>query len=101
MNLSKLLNHGGILITSTINRTAKSYLLAIIAAEYLLRWVPVKTHNYTKFIKPSELVKMSQKTDLRIEELKGLVFSILGQEWQLSDDIDVNYFAVFSKPRLI
>jgi hypothetical protein len=44
---------------------------------------------------------MSQKTDLRIEELKGLVFSILGQEWQLSDDIDVNYFAVFSKPRLI
>jgi len=99
VNLSKLLAPGGILITSTINRTAKSYLLAIVAAEYVLRWVPVKTHNYAKFIKPSELVKMSQKTDLRIEELKGLVFQILGQEWQLSDDIDVNYFAVFSMPR--
>ena len=101
MNLAKLLKPGGLLITSTINRTAKSYLLAIVAAEYVLRWVPVQTHNYTKFIKPSELVKMSQKTDLRIEELKGLVFSIVGQEWQLSDDIDVNYFAVFSKPRSI
>jgi 2-polyprenyl-6-hydroxyphenyl methylase/3-demethylubiquinone-9 3-methyltransferase len=101
MNLSKLLKPGGLLITSTINRTAKSYLLAIVAAEYVLRWVPIKTHNYTKFIKPSELVKMSQKTDLRIEELKGLVFSIVGHAWQLSDDIDVNYFAVFSKSKLI
>ncbi len=99
VNLSKLLAAGGILITSTINRTAKSYLLAIVAAEYILRLVPVKTHNYTKFIKPSELVRMSQNTDLRIEELRGLFLSVFQQEWQLSDDIDVNYFAVFTKAR--
>ena len=67
----------------------------------MLRWVPVNTHNYSKFIKPSELVQMSRTTDLRIEELKGLVFSILQQEWILCDDIDVNYFAVFSKAKAI
>ena len=100
-NLSKLLAPGGLLIVSTINRTAKSYLLAIVGAEYVLRWVPVNTHNYSKFIKPSELVQMSRTTDLRIEELKGLVFSILQQEWILCDDIDVNYFAVFSKAKAI
>jgi 2-polyprenyl-6-hydroxyphenyl methylase/3-demethylubiquinone-9 3-methyltransferase len=99
VNLSKLLTAGGILIVSTINRTVKSYLLAVVAAEYILRWVPAGTHNYAKFVKPSELVRMSQTTDLRIEELKGLVCSVLGQEWKMGDDIDVNYFAVFSKPR--
>jgi 2-polyprenyl-6-hydroxyphenyl methylase/3-demethylubiquinone-9 3-methyltransferase len=101
VNLSKLLNPGGLLIISTINRTVKSYLLAIVGAEYVLRWVPVKTHNYSKFIKPSELVRISQNTSLKIEELKGLIFSVLQQDWLLSDDIDVNYFAVFSMARAI
>ena len=96
INLSKLLTEGGMLIMSTINRTPKSYLLAIIAAEYILRWVPARTHDYNKFVKPSELLRLSQKTNLNLEELKGLVYSILDVEWRISDDIDVNYFAVFT-----
>lgn len=95
-NISKLVAPGGILIFSTINRTRKAYLLAIMMAEYVLRWVPRQTHNYSKFIRPSEFVRMLERTTLRLSELKGLTFSMLSQNWYLSDDIDVNYFAVFT-----
>ena len=95
-NISKLLADGGIVIFSTINRTKKAYLFAIVMAEYVLRWVPQKTHDYSKFIKPSEFAAMSQNTELKLQELKGMSFSLTGQNWYLSDDIDVNYFAVFS-----
>lgn len=95
-NISKLVAPGGILIFSTINRTRKAYLLAIMIAEYVLRWVPRQTHDYSKFIRPSEFVRMLEETTLRLSELKGLTFSMLSQNWYLSDDIDVNYFAVFT-----
>ena len=95
-NISKLVAPGGILIFSSINRTRKAYLLAIMMAEYVLRWVPRQTHNYSKFIRPSEFVRMLERTTLRLSELKGLTFSMLSQNWYLSDDIDVNYFAVFT-----
>lgn len=95
-NISKLLADGGVIIFSTINRTKKAYLLAIIMAEYVLRLVPQKTHDYSKFVKPSEFVGMSQDTKLKLQELKGMSFSPISQNWYLSDDIDVNYFAVFS-----
>jgi 2-polyprenyl-6-hydroxyphenyl methylase/3-demethylubiquinone-9 3-methyltransferase len=93
-NVSCLLEKGGVLIFSTINRTKKAYLLAILMAEYILRWVPQQTHDYSKFIKPSEFVRMLEGTGLKLEELKGLSYSPIGGEWHLSDDIDVNYFAV-------
>lgn len=93
-NVSKLLEKGGVLIFSTINRTQKAYLLAIFMAEYVLRWVPQKTHDYSKFIKPSEFACMIEGSGLKLEELKGLSYSPIGGEWYLSDDIDVNYFAV-------
>lgn len=93
-NVSKLLEKGGVLIFSTINRTQKAYLLAILMAEYILRWVPQKTHDYSKFIKPSEFACMIEGSGLKLEELKGLSYSPIGGEWRLSDDIDVNYFAV-------
>ena len=95
-NISKLVAPGGVLIFSTINRTKKAYFLAIMMAEYVLRWVPRQTHNYSKFIRPSEFVRMLEGTTLRLSELKGLTFSMLSQNWYLSDDIDVNYFAVFT-----
>ena len=95
-NISTLVAPGGVLIFSTINRTKKAYLLAIMMAEYVLRWVPRQTHNYSKFIRPSEFVRMLEGTTLRLSELKGLTFSMLSQNWYLSDDIDVNYFAVFT-----
>ena len=95
-NISQLVTNGGLVIFSTINRTKKSYLLAIIMAEYILRWVPKKTHDYSKFVKPSEFVHMLQDTTLNLKELKGMSLSPVTQKWNLSDDIDVNYFSVFS-----
>lgn len=95
-NVAKLVKKGGVVIFSTINRTHKAYLLAIIMAEYVLRWVPRKTHNYSKFVKPSEFANMAQDTSLSLQELKGLSLSPITQNWYISDDIDVNYFVVFS-----
>lgn len=92
LNISKLLKPDGMVIISTINRTKKAYLLAIAAAEYILGWVPKGTHDYSKFLKPSEMYEMLKPLDINIKELKGLVFDIANNKWQLSDDIDVNYF---------
>lgn len=94
-NLAKLLNKGGVIVISTLNRTAKSYLLAIVAAEKILKWVPKQTHDYNKFIKPSELVMMASKSDLELLEMKGLGYSVMDQQWIMKDSLDVNYFAVF------
>ncbi|GAB4167990.1 MAG: bifunctional 3-demethylubiquinone 3-O-methyltransferase/2-octaprenyl-6-hydroxy phenol methylase [Rickettsiaceae bacterium] len=97
LSLNKMLAPGGLLIVSTINRTPKSYLLAIVMAEYVLGMVPKKTHNYLKFIRPSELVFMLKNTELSLKALKGLTLSVINNKWQLSDDIAVNYFATFVK----
>ena len=99
-NISKLLKQNGILIFSTINRTLKSFTQAIIIAEYILGWVPKNTHKYSKFIRPSELVSMLKNTPLNLSELKGLKLSLPNRIWELSDDIDINYFAVFKNPVL-
>ncbi|CAN0580552.1 unnamed protein product [Ectocarpus sp. 12 AP-2014] len=99
-NISKLLKHDGILIFSTINRTFKSFTQAIIIAEYILGWVPKNTHKYSKFIKPSELVSMLKNTPLNLSELKGLKLSLPNRIWELSDDIDINYFAIFKNSAL-
>jgi len=92
LNLVKHIKPNGMAIISTINRTKKAYLLGIIAAEYILGWVPKNTHDYSKFLKPSEIYEMLTDTDVEIKELKGLVYDIANDEWKLSDDIDVNYF---------
>lgn len=91
--LTKLVKPGGMIILSTINRTPKSYAQAIIMAEYVLNWVKAGTHDYHKFIKPSELNKMLQGTKFYIDELKGLKFNPIAKDWYLSENIDVNYFA--------
>jgi len=92
-NLLKLLKPAGILILSTINRTIKSYAQTIIAAEYILKWVPINTHNYSKFLKPSELCKILEANNFHLKNLTGLKFDIMTDTWYLSDNIDVNYFA--------
>ncbi len=96
MNVAKLVAPGGILIFSTINRTAKSYALTIMMAEYVLGWVPRGTHDYSKFVKPSEFNNMLENSNVRLAELKGMSLSLASNQWYLSEDIDVNYFAVFS-----
>ena len=90
----KTVKPGGLLITSTINRTLKSYALAIIGAEYVLRWLPRGTHDWNRFVTPAEMTGEMARIGLGTPQFKGLVFNPLMDRWGLSDDIDVNYFAV-------
>lgn len=92
-NLARLIKPGGMIVLSTINRTIKSYIYAIVMAEYVLGWVPKRTHDHSKFVKPSELTKMINNTGLSLKELKGMILDLPSTKWQLSMDIDVNYFA--------
>lgn len=88
----RLLNRDGLFICSTLNRNAKSFMMAIVGAEYLLRMLPIGTHDWSKFIKPDELKAMLGNVGLDMIDLKGFVFNPLFSEWSLSDrDFDVNY----------
>ncbi len=87
-----LVKPGGLLFMSTLNRTAKSYALAIVGAEYVLRWLPRGTHHWNKFLKPSELVLPLEARGLKTEALTGLTFNPLSREWRLNGkDLSVNY----------
>lgn len=94
-SIASKLKPGGIVIFSTINRNALSYLLGIVAAEYILKWVPKGTHDFIKFIKPSELASFGRKAKLEMIELKGINFDLCNQKWMISQNIYVNYFSVF------
>ena len=94
---SKLLRKNGIMFVATINKTLKSYFFAIIGAEYILRWLPIGTHEWEKFVKPSELVKISKKYDLRLDSLDGMKFNLLKDEWKVSKDKSINYIGRFIK----
>ena len=94
----KLLKKNGLLIISTLNRNPKSYMLGIVAAEYLLRWVPRGTHQWKKFLKPSEIARHAQTYGLSPIDVTGLVYSPLRREFLLSPhDLDVNYFMTLTK----
>ena len=95
---AKLVKPGGRLFFSTINRNPKSYLFAIIGAEYLLRMLPKGTHDFRKFIRPSELERWARSAGLVLKELTGLSFNPLTQQYKLGSDVDVNYLAWFEKP---
>lgn len=83
---------GGLLIMSTLNRTAKAYAMAIVGAEYVLRWLPRGTHTWDKFLKPAEMAKHLRANGLALADQRGLVFSLLKNSWSLSaSDLDVNY----------
>ena len=86
------------MLLSTINRTLKAYLLAIIGAEYVLRWLPIGTHQWERFVTPEELTRYLQAAGLAAPVLKGLVYSPLADSWSLGADTDVNYFAAAAKP---
>ena len=87
-----LLKPGGLMICSTLNRTAKSWLMAIVGAEHLLRWLPKGTHDWARFITPDELFDLLRGAGLDPLDRKGMVFNPLGWNWSLSDrDLSVNY----------
>jgi 2-polyprenyl-6-hydroxyphenyl methylase / 3-demethylubiquinone-9 3-methyltransferase len=93
-----LVEPGGLLIASTLNRTAKSFALAIVGAEYLLRWVPAGTHDWRKFLKPSELARSLRTAGLTVEDVSGLTYDPLRKGWNVGRDVDVNYILSASKP---
>ncbi len=94
---SNLLKKDGIMFVATLNRTLKSYLFAIVGAEYILRWLPIGTHEWEKFVKPEELISELKKNDLRLDRSDGMKFNILTDKWDISNDKSVNYIMKFIK----
>ena len=94
---AQLCKPGGTLFFSTLNRNPKSYLFAIIGAEYILKLLPKGTHEYAKFIKPSELVAFTRHAGLEMLGMKGLSYNPLTQVYSLNDDVDVNYMIAVRK----
>jgi len=94
----RMLKPGGQFFFATLNRTPKSYLMAILGAEYVLGWLPKGTHRYEKFIRPSELVAAMRHGGLEPAQLRGMSYRILTDRFDLSDDLDVNYLGFARKP---
>ena len=94
---SELLKKNGLMFIATLNKTLKSYMFAIVGAEYILRWLPIGTHDWNKFIKPDELIKVTKINNLKLEKLDGINFDLLTNEWNLSSNKSVNYIAKFKK----
>lgn len=96
-SLASMVKPGGALIVGTLNRTLKSLALAKIGAEYVLRWVPTGTHDWKKFVRPSELACGLRPYGFEPRIIKGVVFNPIRNEWKLSDDTDVNYLTYFTR----
>ena len=94
---SKLLKNNGVMFIATLNKTLKSYVLAIIGAEYILKWLPIGTHDWEKFVKPDDLINISKKNNLILKKLDGMKFNVLDNSWKVSGDTSVNYIAKFIK----
>ena len=94
---SELLKKNGLMFIATLNKTLKSYMFAIIGAEYILKWLPIGTHDWNKFLKPSDLINICKNNSLNLNDLIGVKFDILKNEWIVSEDSSVNYLAQFSK----
>ena len=94
---ARLLKKNGIIFFATLNRTAKSFLFAIVGAEYILNWLPKGTHDWNKFLKPSEIISTASSYQLILKETVGFKFNIFLREWQKSRDTDVNYAVSFKK----
>ena len=94
---SELLKKNGLMFVATLNRTLKSYIFAIIGAEYILRWLPIGTHEWNKFLTPEELTNFGQKNSLLAENIDGMVFNPISNRWKVSQDCSVNYIIKFKK----
>jgi 2-polyprenyl-6-hydroxyphenyl methylase/3-demethylubiquinone-9 3-methyltransferase len=93
-----LVRPGGLMLLSTLNRTIKAYLLAIVGGEYVLRWLPVGTHQWDRFITPDELARYLRAAGLEAPVVRGLVYNPLSDVWSVGADTDVNYLASSAKP---
>jgi 2-polyprenyl-6-hydroxyphenyl methylase/3-demethylubiquinone-9 3-methyltransferase len=91
---TEMVRPGGLMITATLNRTLKSFALAIVGAEYVLRWLPRGTHQWEKFITPDELEAALERHGLAVVDETGVIYDLLADRWRLSTDMDVNYMVV-------
>lgn len=87
----KLLKPGGIMLFSTLNRTIKSYMTAIVGAEYVMRWLPKGTHHWNKFIKPSELHRALSQQQFFVQDMEGMIYNPVNDQWRLGRDLSINY----------
>ena len=94
---SNHLKKNGLMFIATINKTLQSYIFAILGAEYILRWLPIGTHDWDKFVKPSELNDYTKKNLLELIKIDGIKFNPILNEWKLSNDRSVNYISIFKK----
>ena len=93
---SKLIKKNGIMFVATINKNLKSYLYAILGAEYILRWLPIGTHNWEKFLTPQELEKIAKKNNFTADEVVGMKFNLFSNKWYATADASVNYISTFA-----
>ena len=94
---SSHLKKNGIMFIATLNKTLKSYVFAIVGAEYILRWLPIGTHEWEKFVTPKYLSQLSKKNNLKEKKIDGMKFDILNNQWMLTEDLSVNYISMFEK----
>src|ERR1700754_5010607 len=94
---AEMVRPSGLMIAATINRTLKSFALAIVGAEYVLRWLPRGTHQWDKFVTPDELEIAMERAGLRTTDERGVIYNLLADRWELSTDTDVNYMVLAEK----
>jgi 2-polyprenyl-6-hydroxyphenyl methylase/3-demethylubiquinone-9 3-methyltransferase len=94
---AEMVKPGGLMIAATINRTMKSFALAIVGAEYVLRWLPRGTHSWDKFVTPDELEIAMERAGIRTTDERGVIYNLLADRWELSTDTDVNYMVLGEK----
>jgi 2-polyprenyl-6-hydroxyphenyl methylase/3-demethylubiquinone-9 3-methyltransferase len=94
---SSLVTPGGAMVVATLNRTLKSLALAKVGAEYILRWLPPGTHDWRKFVRPSELVAGLRTVGMGVQDISGMTYAPFTEEWSLGDDLDVNYLVFATK----
>jgi 2-polyprenyl-6-hydroxyphenyl methylase/3-demethylubiquinone-9 3-methyltransferase len=96
---AEMVKPGGLMFAATLNRTMKSFALAIVGAEYVLRWVPRGTHDWNKFVTPQELEGAMEQAGLRVTDERGVIYNLFADRWELSADMDVNYMVVADRPK--
>ncbi len=94
---SLLLKKNGLMFVATLNKTLKSYFFGIIGAEYVLRWLPIGTHDWNKFVKPKKLLELGKKNNLELIKIDGVSFNLFRNEWLITEDHSVNYITQFKK----
>ena len=92
-----LVRGGGATVLATLNRTPKAFMFGIIGAEYVMRWLPRGTHNWKKFVRPSELAAGLRRGGIDVSNISGLSFDLLGDQWRVSDDVSINYIMFGTK----